>query len=475
MNEKLLKNNPGPFSNFLLNEINNQDKQDKQDKESKKNLSKMRFDKSKKNNSRNKGMSGKAPNIKLIDSNASNNVRVKNETSINNVNLIRDSDSDSIATAEPENESDASAVDTPVKLPKKSFSKMPTIDNDEFKYFTNNKKQKPIVQKQESEDEYSDDDESEEEEDSDDDVSDSESEPSVKHKKMSSREIEQKKQEYLIKLLALEKKGVNLTKSYSLKSSLEELEFEYNTQQKAMEMEASVHFQQKILMAAVTGVEFLNKKFDPIGAKLDGWSESVMDNINDYEEIFRKLHEKYSQRASMPPELQLLVTLVGSGFMFHLTNSLFKSSLPGLGDVLKTNPDIMSNIMGAMGKAMNNAQGLTPGASSSANTVPQVPQMSQAPQVPRQEPAQSSNMPDFTGPSMNLSSLLNTYQSGPDRPMVQQAPKQKEVISDEIDRFSVASSSDYSELEETTKTINMPTVTKGKGKGKIPKGKSIKI
>ena len=467
MNEKLLKNNPGPFSNFLLNEINNKIQSNESNESNEKDLSKMRFDKSKKNNSRNKGMSGKAPNIKLIDSNASNNVRVKNETSINNVNLIRDSDSDSIATAEPENESDASPAATPVKLPKKSFSKMPTIDNDEFKYFTNNKKQKPVVQKQESEDEYSDEDESEEEEDSDDDVSDSESEPSVKHKKMSSREIEQKKQEYLIKLLALEKKGVNLTKSYSLKSSLEELEFEYNTQQKAMEMEASVHFQQKILMAAVTGIEFLNKKFDPIGAKLDGWSESVMDNINDYEEIFRKLHEKYSQRASMPPELQLLVTLVGSGFMFHLTNSLFKSSLPGLGDVLKTNPDIMSNIMGAMGKAMNNAQGLTPGASSSVSQVPQMPQ------APRQEPAQSSNMPDFTGPSINLSSLLNTYQSGPDRPMVQQAPKMKQV--DETDRFSVASSSDYSELEETTKTINMPTVTKGKGKGKIPKGKSIKI
>ena len=32
-----------------------------------------------------------------------------------------------------------------------------------------------------------------------------------------------------------------------------------------MEIEASVHFQQKILMAAVTGIEFLNKKFDPIG------------------------------------------------------------------------------------------------------------------------------------------------------------------------------------------------------------------
>ena len=50
-------------------------------------------------------------------------------------------------------------------------------------------------------------------------------------------------------------------------------------------------------MAAITGVEFLNKKFDPIGAKLDGWSESVMDNITDYEEIFKQLHEKYKEKA----------------------------------------------------------------------------------------------------------------------------------------------------------------------------------
>ena len=91
MNEKLLKNNPGPFSNFLLNEINNKIQSNESNESNKKDLSKMRFDKSKKNNSRNKGMSGKAPNIKLIDSNASNNVRVKNETSINNVNLIRQS------------------------------------------------------------------------------------------------------------------------------------------------------------------------------------------------------------------------------------------------------------------------------------------------------------------------------------------------------------------------------------------------
>jgi hypothetical protein len=470
MNQKMLDENPGPFTDFLLN------------KKSSINLSKMRFDKSKKNNSKDKGMSGKTPTIKLIDPNASNNVKVKGSMDkLNNINLIKDSDSDSIATAEPDNESASydSPDDSPVKM-KKSYTKMPTIQNDEFKFFTNNKKHKPIVEKQESEDEedeYSDEyDDSDEDYGSDsEDISDSESEPSVKHKKMSHREMEQKKQELLVKLLALEKKGVNLTKSYSLKSSLEEIEFEYNTQQKAMEMEASVHFQQKILMAAVTGAEFLNKKFDPIGAKLDGWSESVMDNINDYEEIFKKLHEKYSERASMPPELQLLVTLVGSGFMFHLTQSLFKSSLPGLGDVLKTNPDVMQNIMGAMGKAMNNAQGLTPGSSSQMQPPPP-PQMQPTPPVqsPQVQSPMQQNQPDFTGPSLNLSNLLNTYQDGPAMPMMQQAPKQKETFN-EVDRFSVASSSDYSELESTTKTINMPNIGKGKGKGKKTQGKSIKI
>ena len=38
-----------------------------------------------------------------------------------------------------------------------------------------------------------------------------------------------------------------------------------------------------MLMACVTGIEFLNGKFDPFDLKLDGWSESVHDGINDYD------------------------------------------------------------------------------------------------------------------------------------------------------------------------------------------------
>ena len=33
-------------------------------------------------------------------------------------------------------------------------------------------------------------------------------------------------------------------------------------------------------------LEFLNNKFDPFDVNLDGWSERVMENINDYDEVY---------------------------------------------------------------------------------------------------------------------------------------------------------------------------------------------
>ena len=83
-----------------------------------------------------------------------------------------------------------------------------------------------------------------------------------------------------------------------------------------------------MLIAFVTAIEFLNNKFDPADLKLDGWSESVHENVHDYDDVFEELHEKYKEKASMAPELKLMLMLGGSGFMFHLTNTMFKSSLP---------------------------------------------------------------------------------------------------------------------------------------------------
>ena len=54
----------------------------------------------------------------------------------------------------------------------------------------------------------------------------------------------------------------------------------------------------------------------------------------------------------MAPELRLLMGLAGSAFMFHLTNTMFKSSLPGLDEVMKQNPDLMKQFAAATANNM---------------------------------------------------------------------------------------------------------------------------
>jgi hypothetical protein len=156
----------------------------------------------------------------------------------------------------------------------------------------------------------------------------------------------QQKRELLLKLASLEKRGIELTKKFSLSSKLSDLKFEYELHRNKAEIDVSVKFQQKVLIALVTGLEIANKTFDPIGAKLDGWSESVMDSLDDYESVFIKLHEKYKSRADLPPELQLLVILVGSGFMFHMTKTFFNSAINEKSSV--QNSEILQKIMTSM-------------------------------------------------------------------------------------------------------------------------------
>jgi hypothetical protein len=188
------------------------------------------------------------------------------------------------------------------------------------------------------------------EDDEDEDEDDDESHVSVKQK--SYEEIQQEKQKLLFNLERLQKQGYPPSKKYSMASSFEDMQFEHDRLKKQRDVEKSIKFSRKILMALVSGVEFLNGKFDPFDVKLEGWSENVMENVADYDEVFEELHDKYSDSVKMAPELKLIAMVAGSGFMFHLTNSLFKSASPKLSDILKQNPDIMRNISEAAAKNM---------------------------------------------------------------------------------------------------------------------------
>lgn len=157
------------------------------------------------------------------------------------------------------------------------------------------------------------------------------------------------KKEILYQMDRLEAKGFRLPRKFSMQSPLEEMRSEFHRILREKEVDASVRFQRKMLMAFVTGIEFLNTRFDPFDVRLDGWSEHVHENVNDYDDIFEELHEKYKATGKkMAPELRLLMSLSGSAFMFHLTSSMFKQSqLPGVEQVIRSNPDLMKQFQQA--------------------------------------------------------------------------------------------------------------------------------
>jgi hypothetical protein len=172
--------------------------------------------------------------------------------------------------------------------------------------------------------------------------------------KLSPEETLLEKFKVLRKLEEIERKGAKLTKKYSMESSLSEMQGEYEMIIAEKERTNSCKFQGKMLMAAITGLEFLNNKFDPFDVKLDGWSEQVNENIDEYDEIFGELHEKYKSKAKMAPELKLLFQLGGSAIMVHMTNTMFKSSLPGMDDIMRQNPELMQQFTSAAVNSMSN-------------------------------------------------------------------------------------------------------------------------
>jgi len=199
--------------------------------------------------------------------------------------------------------------------------------------------------------------------------------PGSQHPQMSKEETLREKFKYLRKLETLEAKGVNLTKKYSMESPLAEMQGEYEMIMEEKAKQNSVKFQGNMLMACINGIEFLNNRFDPFDIKLDGWSEQVTENMTDYDEIFGELYDKYKSRASMAPELKLLFQLGGSGMMIHMTNTMFKSAMPGMDDILRQNPDLMRQFQTA---AVNSMGQTNPGFAGFMggimNPEPEVPQ-----------------------------------------------------------------------------------------------------
>jgi len=194
--------------------------------------------------------------------------------------------------------------------------------------------------------------------------------------RMNPEEEKKEKIDILNKLQRLEGKGLQVSKRFTMDNTLDEMKGEYLRLVDSRNLEASLRFQRQALMSVVTGLEWANGRFDPLDVKLDGWSEAVHENVEDFDEIFEELYDKYKDRGKMPPEARLMMALAGSGFMCHVSNTFLKSRMSSVSaeDILKTNPDLARQFASAaaqqagpgFGNFMNMAMGGAGGNSAAA-------------------------------------------------------------------------------------------------------------
>lgn len=234
------------------------------------------------------------------------------------------------------------------------------------------------------------------------------------------------KENILYELEKMKRLGVSVPRTFNMSSDIEEMRFELNRIKRDRELKRSIDFQRQALMFVVGGVEWISAKQPWVDIHLDGWSEQVNENITDYNDIFEELHEKYKTKGNMPPELRLLFTLAGSAFMFHITNSMFRNSLPGVGDVFKQNPELAKQFASAAVNGMTN-----PVAQQTAqqlgglfgafggNNQPQPP-----PRPP--QPMPSTNIPDYA-PAQTLYNQPSRVNRPPPPPTPSAPPKPERV------------------------------------------------
>ena len=166
----------------------------------------------------------------------------------------------------------------------------------------------------------------------------------------------QRKEELLYLFNKLEKKGFKLNQKFSMRSPLEDMERVYERLEHERNLKASINFQRKVLMGIVSGLEFLNGTMNPFDIDLEGWSESIMENQNEYDDIFEELYEKYKDKGKVSPEVKLLMTLAGSAFYFHLSKTIVKSGQQKMSEMFggEAAAGMTGGLGGMMGGLMKN-------------------------------------------------------------------------------------------------------------------------
>lgn len=162
---------------------------------------------------------------------------------------------------------------------------------------------------------------------------------------MTEREIRIAKREVYRNLQKLKDKGVRIP-HFTDESDLDEMKDFYEDTSKDLRRRAGVRTLRKAITTGSSIVEFVFGKWNPLSLELEGWSESVNENITDFDDVFEEFAEKYfKDRSKLPVEIRLVGLILWSALSFHFTQQMAKRMTNG-GKFMGMSMEDMGNMFG---------------------------------------------------------------------------------------------------------------------------------
>ena len=288
------------------------------------------------------------------------------------------------------------------------------------------------------------------------------------------RTIEEEKNDLLFKLHRSKKAGMPVDESYDMSTPIADLRSAVARCRAEVELDSSIKFQRKMLTMFASGVELMNKRFDPFGADLDGYGEHVHESITDYDEVFAELHEKYRGSFDVSPEIKLIFMLASSMFMFNLTKTLSKK----VADTVSSGGQMPGGLAGILGGLMGGGankpvQPQMPGPAGPPPTAAAVPQ-----RRTMRGPTQSDSAPMFNTQSGTPRAAVPLDTGLPPQPEPMPMPRfddgqddrMSDIVSESGSERSMSSMDSEATISDDDDSIQVVNVPAGRGRGRGARG-----
>lgn len=124
------------------------------------------------------------------------------------------------------------------------------------------------------------------------------------------------------KLTDLASKGVKLSQDYNMNSNYRVMKYEYELHISIRDKHNTVLFLKDGCITTISAFEKLNKRFNPFGLELEGWSDNVNNKSDQLYDVIGDLYEKWKGPGrTIPPEITLLGILSFSAAKTHWVNT----------------------------------------------------------------------------------------------------------------------------------------------------------